>query len=311
MAPGRSGDGMALVTHLRSIAISAADPEDLLQFYEQTWGLEPVGRSPRGGIQLRARGPEHHVLTLEPGDGHSLERITLAAESVTAVDEVARRARAAGMEIESGPARSDEPGAGYALVLRDPEGRRIQVDTDVPNHLEPSARPYGPDRLSHIVLNATDMASSKAFFIDVLGFRISDTYEDEQMIFLTCNDLHHCVVLAPGEWTSLNHVAFEVASGDEVMRSLGRMRKAGHDTIWGPGRHGPGGNVFCYFIDPVGNVIEYTAELLVLDNDWQPQAWARTQENADVWGTSGGISPDVIDAMRNPPTHARATGGHS
>ena len=48
------------------------------------------------------------------------------------------------------------------------------------------------------------------------------------------------------------------------MRALGRMRRAGHDTIWGPGRHGPGGNVFCYFIDPAGNVIEYTAELIEL-----------------------------------------------
>jgi catechol 2,3-dioxygenase-like lactoylglutathione lyase family enzyme len=297
---------MALVTHLRSIGITAKDPGELLDFYEETWGLEQVGRTAAGGVRLRARGAEHHVFSLEPGDGHSLERITFAAASAAAVDEVARRAADAGVTVESGPGKTEDEGRGYSVVLRDPEGRRIEVNAGVTGHQTPSARPYGPDRLSHIVLNATDLPASKDFFLGVLGFHVTDWYEHDQMVFMSCNDIHHCVVLAPGDWTSLNHVAFEVASGDEVMRALGRMRKAGYDTIWGPGRHGPGGNVFCYFVDPAGNVIEYTAELLVLDETWEPHAWVRNQENADVWGTSGGISPAVIAAMSNPPAHVRA-----
>jgi catechol 2,3-dioxygenase-like lactoylglutathione lyase family enzyme len=296
---------MGLITHLRSVAISAQDPAALLGFYEDTWGLQTVDRRPSGAIRLRARGKEHHVFAIEPGDGHSLERITLAAGSAEAVDEVVSRARQAGITIEHGPGLSEDSASGYSAVLRDPEGRRIEVNSGVPEHAEESRHPDGPDRLSHIVLNSTNLAASKDFFVGVLGFRVSDWYENNQMIFLTCNDIHHCVVLAPGKWTSLNHVAFEVASTDEVMRSLGRMRKAGYDTIWGPGRHGPGGNVFCYFVDPAGNVIEYTAELIVLDDEWQPHEWARTAQNADVWGTSGGISPVVIEAMSNPPAHAR------
>ena len=297
---------MALVTRLRSIAITAQDPRSLLDFYEDTWGLQQVDATPSGGVRLRARGSEHHVFCLEPGDGHSMERITLAAASVDAVDEVARRANAAGMTIEQEPRLSDDPGCGYSLVLRDPEGRRVEINTGVAEQTGPTLRDFGPDRLSHVVLNCTDLAASKDFFLRVLDFRISDTYENDQMVFLTCNDIHHCVVLAPGRWTSLNHVAFEVDSGDEVMRALGRMRRAGHDTIWGPGRHGPGGNVFCYFVDPAGNVIEYTAELIELTDDWEPQAWVRSQENADVWGTSGGITPAVVAAMSNPPAHVRA-----
>ena len=299
---------MALITRLRSIAISAADPDALLGFYVDTWGLRPVDRTPEGAIRLRAAGAEHHVLAIEPGDGHSLERVTLAAESVAAVNEVARRARERGLVIERGPGWSGDHAAGYAVVVRDPEGRRVEVSADVPGWTEAPSPHGGPDRLSHIVLNCADLAASKDFFLTVLGFRISDWYENDQMVFLSCNELHHCVVLAPGQWASLNHVAFEVASGDDVMRALGRMRKAGHDTVWGPGRHGPGGNVFCYFVDPAGNVIEYTAELQILDEEWQPHAWARTADNADVWGTGGGISAAVIEAMSNPPAHVRAAG---
>ena len=37
---------------------------------------------------------------------------------------------------------------------------------------------------------------------------------------------------------------------------------------WGVGRHGPGNNVFAYFIGPVGIVVEYTAEVLQVDDSY-------------------------------------------
>jgi len=289
------------ITHLRSIAISAADPDDLLPFYEQTWGLTRVARSEDGSILLRANGSEHHVLALTPGVGHTLEGIALGATSNAFVDELGAALSLREVEVLAGPGKRESiDGGGYGVTFRDPEGRRVEVSHGLDEH-DVLARGVGPDRLSHIVLNSVSVPQTREFYTELLGFRVSDTYERDLMVFLRCNAVHHCVVLAPGEWTSLNHVAFEVASTDEVMKSLGRMRKAGFDTIWGPGRHGPGGNVFCYFSDPVGNVIEYTAELLAVDDSWEPQVWERNQENADVWGTSGGITPEVIAAMANPP----------
>jgi catechol 2,3-dioxygenase-like lactoylglutathione lyase family enzyme len=293
---------MAGITHLRSIDISAPDPAALLPFYEQAWGLDQVTdpTAPTGAIALRARGPEHHVFRLVVGAGHTLQRITLGAASATDVDDVSARVQAAGGRVIAVPSfRAD---GSYTVVFTDPEDRLIEVSATVPEHTEHAARSFGPDRLSHIVLNSVDLPSAKEFYTTVLGFTVSDTYENDLMVFLRCNSLHHCVVLAPGEWTSLNHVAFEVRDTDEVMRALGRLRKAGFDTIWGPGRHGPGGNVFCYFLDPAANVIEYTAELVEVGDDWAAKEWPRTQENADVWGTSGGITAEVARAMANPPS---------
>ncbi|MEV7602145.1 VOC family protein [Kitasatospora sp. NPDC089797] len=296
---------MTGITHLRSIDLAATDPAALLPFYEQTWGLEqvPDPTAPTGGIALRARGTEHHVLRLVPGAGRALGRIALGAATPADVDRIAARVRAAGAAVLTGPGpRAD---GGYAVEFTDPEGRVLEVGAGLPEHREPARRDFGPDRLSHVVLNSPDLGAAKAFYTDVLGFTVSDTYEDDQMVFLRCNSQHHCLVLAPGEWTTLNHVAFEVRDTDEVMRSLGRMRRAGFDALWGPGRHGPGGNVFCYFQDPVGNVIEYTSDLIEVGPDWQARAWPRTQENADVWGTGGGITPAVARAMANPPTGAQ------
>lgn len=295
---------MSGVTHLRSIDVGVDSPRELLDFYERTWGLRSVrGDAEATRIELRARGREHHVLALCV-DGGSPARICLGAASAADVDVLAKRLRAAGAEIVVPPGPRAYAGGGYAVEARDPEGRLVEISAGVEEHTEAMDAAHGPDRLSHVVLNSVDLDASKDFYTQVLGFEISDWYEDEQMVFLRCNEMHHCVVLAPGRWTSLNHVAFEVTSTDEVMKALGRMRKAGYDSIWGPGRHGPGGNVFCYFVDPAGNVIEYTAELLKVDDAWVAEEWPRTQENADVWGTSGGITPEVISAMANPPRPA-------
>jgi catechol 2,3-dioxygenase-like lactoylglutathione lyase family enzyme len=298
---GVNGSG---VTRLRSIAVSAPEPSALLPFYEQTWGLRPAGVEPDGTVLLRAAGPEHHVLALVPGPGRTLERIGLAAADRVAIDELTERARSAGTPVLDEPGERPSAGGGYGVVLADPEGRAVEIAAGTAEQ-EVLTGIAGPDRLSHAVLNCVDLAASARFYTEVLGFRVSDRYERDQMVFLRCNEKHHCLVLAPGRWSSLNHVAFEVASADEVMKALGRMRAAGVETIWGPGRHGPGGNVFCYFTDPVGTVIEYTAELLEVDDTWEPSVWARTPENADVWGTSGGITPEVVAAMANPPVGAR------
>lgn len=292
---------MSAITHLRSVEITTDDPQSLVTFYEQTWGLRRVSTTEDGEVLLRANGSEHHVLTLAPGTGRSLRRIGLGAGSNEDVDRLAGVLREHGVPLLAGPGARTAPGGGYGVTFADPEGRTVEVSAGLDEHPGRPADDPGPDRLSHVVLNSVSVRQTRDFYTEVLGFRVSDWYEDDQMIFLRSGTVHHCVVLVPGRWTSLNHVAFEVADSDEVMKSLGRMRAAGYDSIWGPGRHGPGGNVFCYFVDPAGNVVEYTAELLEVDDDWQARSWERNAANADVWGTSGGISPAVIAAMSNPP----------
>ena len=43
------------------------------------------------------------------------------------------------------------------------------------------------------------------------------------------------------------------------------MKKHGFNVEWGIGRHGPGDNVFGYFVEPNGFVVEYTAEVQQVD----------------------------------------------
>ena len=129
---------------------------------------------------------------------------------------------------------------------------------------------YAPDtpiQITHAVMNAVDVAACEKFAVDVLGFKVSD--RTRMMTFVRCNQKHHCCAYAHAEFSSLNHVAFEMQDIDAVMRGIGRMRDAGFESIWGPGRHGPGHNVFGYFIAPFGSVIEYTAEVSEVDDNYR------------------------------------------
>ncbi len=72
-----------------------------------------------------------------------------------------------------------------------------------------------------------------------------------------------------------------------VMRGGGRMKDAGYPIQWGPGRHGPGNNLFNYFIDPFGVVIEYTAEVEQVDEQLPASLAPRTGSGRPAASTSG------------------------
>jgi catechol 2,3-dioxygenase-like lactoylglutathione lyase family enzyme len=144
-----------------------------------------------------------------------------------------------------------------------------------------------PIRLSHVVLNSADVDASERFATSQLGFRVSD--RTRHMTFLRCNNVHHCIAYARAGYSSLNHVAFEMANVDGVMRGIGRLRDAGFPCVWGPGRHGPGNNVFGYFVGPHGGLVEYTSEVSEAGDDYRvgsPEDWKWPPGRIDHWGVS-------------------------
>ena len=123
-----------------------------------------------------------------------------------------------------------------------------------------------PTRLNHIVINSAEIEKQTSFFLDVLGFKWSDS--TMMMDFIRCSSNHHSVAIARGKGPSLNHMAYEMPNIDGLMRGAGRLRKNGYEIMWGVGRHGPGNNVFSYFVEPNGFVTEYTTEVDQVDDSY-------------------------------------------
>ena len=53
---------------------------------------------------------------------------------------------------------------------------------------------------------------------------------------------------------------------------------------WGPGRHGPGNNLFFMVNDPDGNWVELSAELELITPERQPGLWPHTERSLNLWG---------------------------
>jgi catechol 2,3-dioxygenase len=140
-----------------------------------------------------------------------------------------------------------------------------------------------------VVLNSVRIGDEVDFFKDLLGFKLSDS--TQMMEFIRCSADHHSVALARAQGPSLNHMAYEMANIDGLMRGAGRLKQCGFNIEWGLGRHGPGDNVFTYFVEPNGFVTEYTTEIQQVDEaDYEAhdaQYWDKFPMRPCRWGTGG------------------------
>ena len=53
---------------------------------------------------------------------------------------------------------------------------------------------------------------------------------------------------------------------------------------WGPGRHGPGNNLFLFFHDPDGNWVELSAELERVSEERPIGNWPHEERTLNSWG---------------------------
>ena len=292
------------ITHVRHVGIAVPNFNESVEFYRHVWGLDLIAKD--GGLAFLGTPahPEHYILRVREDSEKRLDLIAFAVDSAADVDLLVGQLATGGTALVSEPAPLDTPGAGYGFRFFDPDGRLIEVSSDVEQRparaLE--AKESIPQKLSHVVINSTDVLATKQFYETHLGFRLSDWLED-RMCFLRVRTDHHILAISHGPHTSLNHISFEMRGLDEYMRGTGRLIRSGLPPIWGPGRHGAGDNTFSYFLDPTGNVVEYTTELEMIEDDdtWEPRRFDATPEAADQWGTGGLITEQMIPAMFNDP----------
>ncbi|RXT36594.1 VOC family protein [Bradyrhizobium betae] len=281
------------VTALRSVEFTTPHLAGSIAFYTEVWGLDVVAEA-GGTVYLAATGSDFHVLELTPGEVTSLRKVSFRARSQDDLHRLFARARQSGCEVISSPVPSPAPSGGESFMVREPQGCAIEFvhgDRNKP----PRVIADHPERLAHVNINSVDIEKLSAFYQETLGFRLSD--RSKLMAFLRCNDDHHAVVLAEAPRNGLNHVAFLMPDLESVMRGSGRMVDHGYPIGWGVGRHGPGDNVFAYFVDPAGAVIEYTAEVLQIDDSYVakgPGDWVWPPGRTDQWG----IAPPKSEACK-------------
>jgi catechol-2,3-dioxygenase len=250
------------VARLAHVGLSARDLGKQAEFYTDRWGLDAIEEH-GSDVFLRAEGPDHHVLTLHGSGDTGLNHVAFEVERPDDIDRIVDILGRRGIDIVTPPTQELEPGVKRAIRFKDPEGNIVELVSGVDRVNEPyGTRDVKPQALNHVVLFSRDIPSMEAFYGGLLGFRLSDTLPG-LMTFWRCNANHHSMAFmtAHGPEAGLHHAAFDMKDWEDFMRAVFYMGERGVKRMWGPGRHLAGNNLFSYYFDPEGNVVEYTAEV--------------------------------------------------
>jgi catechol 2,3-dioxygenase-like lactoylglutathione lyase family enzyme len=279
---------MSAVTEIRYVAYGVTDFESERTFYRDKWGLREVKADSETAYFAAAGSPDLFVVRLRKSTVKRVDVIGLAAPDRAAVDELFERVKGANCRIIFAPRELDSFGGGYGFRFFSPDGLSFEISSDVMRgKVHPIALGAAiPEKISHIVLHSPKHKEATEFFLNVLGFQLSDWIGDF-MSFLRCNDWHHRIAFLPGP-AGLNHVAYDMLSVDEMLRGVGKLKRLETDVLWGPGRHTAGNNTFSYFCTPNGFAVEYTADLERVGEDWVPSVHVPSPTIMDQWGIGTG-----------------------
>jgi catechol 2,3-dioxygenase-like lactoylglutathione lyase family enzyme len=273
--------------HLRSVELQTPNRAAAVEFLKEPWGLVDVGTR-HDTTYLRGTAGLQYVIAVTEGPTRAVLSATLIGTRAE-VEAVWDRVRKAGLKHGPWVDEFDEPGRGTGFYVAGPEGEPYRFVAE--REPAPAALPTDgarPIRVAHVVFNTRDREAASRVLQDTLGFKLSD--RTRVMNFLRCDDLHHVVAYADSKQATLNHIAFEMRDTDAVMSGMGRLKDTGYASVWGPGRHGPGNNVFSYFVAPFGACIEYTAEIQRVDDSYptgSPESWKWPPGRTDHWGIAG------------------------
>ena len=94
---------------------------------------------------------------------------------------------------------------------------------------------------------------------------------------------HHCFLLTrEGNKTDVHHASFEVEDFDTQLLGHYWLAEKGYDCLWGVGRHVHGSQLFDYWRDTSGFVVEHYADGDLVNMD-TPVVYAKAG-NMAVWG---------------------------
>jgi len=87
-------------------------------------------------------------------------------------------------------------------------------------------------RLSHVELMVTDLAASRAFYVDTLGLQVTD--EDDTVIYLRAMEErgHHCMVLRKGDVPEANYLSYKLYSEADLDKAHDWFAAKGLPVDW-------------------------------------------------------------------------------
>jgi catechol 2,3-dioxygenase len=281
--PHRSPLWPARLDHIR---LDSDAPERLAAFYAATIGFGAAAQDD-GSIVLA--GPERRLVI---GPGAPGTQPYSAFRLADPLQLAALRRHLAGLGIALLPSPSPVFAAD-AFAVRDPDGRLAVFG--LPRAGLPTVPGDGgaaalPGRLQHVVVASTRLPEMMRFYEDALGFVPSDYVHETAgnreptVAFYRGDPEHHSFAVFRAPESRPDHHAYETTCWNDIRDWADFMAAGGIKLWWGPGRHGPGNNLFFMVKDPQGYLVEISAELEIVPDAVSKRSWPHEERTLNLWG---------------------------
>jgi catechol 2,3-dioxygenase-like lactoylglutathione lyase family enzyme len=160
----------------------------------------------------------------------------------------------------------------------------------------PLREPAKVQRLGHVVLQTTKYTEALNWYLDNLGMIVSDfLYFPGQrergptMSFIRCDrgmtpTDHHTLAMALGPQNRYVHSAYQVCDLDALAAGGQFLAEHGYQRSWGIGRHIQGSQLFDYWRDPDGFMVEHFTDGDMFDSTLEAGWTPFTASGLAQWG---------------------------
>jgi len=289
------------------LGIGADKLDDWTQFATSTVGMQAVDRGAAGrAFRMDDR---RQRLFVDPALAQGERVFGWEVADAAALDELAGRLDRAGIAVRHEPAaRADQRFVSGLIAFADPAGNRLEAFHGPMLADEPfspgrsiSGFRTGPLGVGHAVLSVPRMADVLPFYLDLLGFRISDYFlKPVAGYFLHVNSRHHSLALFESGRSGMHHLMVEFFMLDDVGQAYDLAQAQPDRVAVTLGRHPNDLMTSFYMRSPAGFLVECGWGGREVDDATPPQ---QLEGAPSFWGHKG-----LFESLADGPPHGE--GGH-
>lgn len=300
-----------MIQELSYIGIASPNAEQWRDYGPRQLGAMLSADGPDGAVRLAVDDIDYRI-AVHPGPTDEFRYAGWGVANETDLREYARQLAARGLTVQQGDAAIlAERQVADLVWFEDPWGIRHELSwgkratplSFTPGRTMRGGFVTGDQGLGHVVFQVPDIEAANQFYVDVLGFRLSDRIVTDRysVRFYHINGRHHSLALAeyPGH-VGFNHLMLEVEQMDDLGTAIDLLDETGTELLQSLGRHTNDLMTSVYIGTPSGMQIEYGYGGLTVDD----LSWvARTYNRPSYWGhqrPAGATMASIVKRIPEP-----------
>jgi catechol 2,3-dioxygenase len=283
------------ILRLGHVDVTVTDLDLTTAYYTEVMGME-ISALTDDSVYLKCWDEEdHHSLRLRYAPQVGMDLMSFKVHHEDDLADLENKVSRYGLPVER-ISRGDVLGQGESIRFATPSGQLMELVADVEKVGTSRSRNLSdprfdkgrfvrdriaPPRIDHMLITAEEVGESTQFYMDVLGFRITEQLLDgnghQLGTWLERSHSPHDLAVVHGPNGGLHHFAFWLDDWDDVRDAADILAYNGIQLDVGPTRHGITRGSTIYFFDPLGTRNEVFTGGYRPDPDFPTLTW--TEDN--------------------------------